>query len=334
MAEKANTDENSFALKALGHAFCGMAMGTADIIPGVSGGTVALVLGIYTRLVTAISHVDAYFLKQLVARRWGDAARHIDLTFLLALGVGIATGILAMGVVIHELLQDEFARPLTFAAFFGMIAASAYLVVKLVKCQSPAELAGGAFVAVAAAAFAWWLTTLGLSATDSPSLGYLFLCGMIAICAMILPGISGAHILLILGAYTFVTGILRGLAHGEIALDTLISLAVFACGCLVGLLAFSKVLRWMLANYHALTMAALCGFMIGALRRVWPFQTLELKTLGDKEREVFTPTLPQSFGSHELLAVVIAVAACAAVLLIDWWAKAKSAKQQSARGAG
>ena len=305
-------------------------MGTADIIPGVSGGTVALVLGIYTRLVTAISHVDGQLAKQLAARRWREAARHADLAFLLALGLGIGGGILGMGVLIHELLANDFARPLTFAAFFGMIGASAYLVVRLVDCHSERQLAVCLLLALLAAGFAWWLTTLELSVNENPGRGYLFLCGMIAICAMILPGISGAHLLLILGAYTFVTGTLRGFVHGEFGLDALTSIGVFACGCLVGILAFSKVLRWLLANYHALTMAALCGFMIGALRRVWPFQSLEHIDLGENQREYFSPYWPEAWGTRELLAMAVVFAAFGLVLLVDWMARNRALKQAEA----
>ena len=116
-------------LAALRHLLCGAAMGTADIIPGVSGGTVALVLGIYTRLVTAISHVDATFVQHIVGRRWREGARHIDLAFLIALAIGIGIGILTMGVIIHELLADDLPRQLQSAAFVGMITASILLVV-------------------------------------------------------------------------------------------------------------------------------------------------------------------------------------------------------------
>ena len=175
-------------------------MGAADVIPGVSGGTVALVLGIYHRLVTAISHFDQRLLGHLTGRRWGEAARHVDLGFLVSLAVGIVIGILTLGTVIGGLLEDEYTRPLTLAAFFGMIAASALLVARMIRWEGVWASLAYVALGVAAAGFAYWLTTLELTSHTQPSLVYLFICGMIAICAMILPGISGAHIRLILGA--------------------------------------------------------------------------------------------------------------------------------------
>ena len=298
-------------------------MGAADVIPGVSGGTVALVLGIYERLVGAISHFDRAFLEHLVARRWIQAWRHVDFGFLLALATGIGLGIVSLGTIIGGLLHDDYTRPLTLAAFFGMIAASAVLVARMVKMESVGALFRCAVLAIAAALFAYWLTTFQITAYRDPALGYLFLCGMIAICAMILPGISGAHILLILGAYTYVLGIIRGIVHGDLSGAALLSLGVFAAGCAVGLLAFSKVLRWLLDRYNAPTMAVLCGFMIGALRKVWPFQIIEEVEVGGTLREVPFPQWPAQVGSHELFAGAIGLSAFVVVLIVDYIAKAK-----------
>ena len=302
-------------------------MGVADIIPGVSGGTVALILGIYARLVGAISHCDRQWLNFISARRWRDAAAHIDLWFLIPLALGIATGILSMGMIIHELIHSDFARPLTFAAFFGMIGGSTLLVVRLVRIDSWPQFICMLLLAWAAAGFAWWLTTLGLAASEEPGMVYLFLCGMIAICAMILPGISGAHLLLILGAYVFVTGTLKGLMTGDVSVSALVSLAVFACGCLIGLLSFSKVLRWLLTHHNSATMAVLCGFMIGAMRKVWIFQDLEQVEVGGKMRDELIPYWPEQFGGHEWLAIAVAVFAFVAVLLVDYFAKMKKPKE-------
>mgnify|MGYP002624079800 CR=1 FL=1 len=301
-------------------ALCGMAMGAADIIPGVSGGTVALVLGIYERLVTAISRCDAKCASHLIARRFPAAAQHIDLGFLLLLGFGVVVGILASGSVIHGLLEDDFTRPLTWAAFFGMIAASAWIVAKTIQLQSKTELFPAILIGFAAAAFAYWLTTLEITSGEQPGNGYLFLCGMIAICAMILPGISGAHILLLLGAYMFVTGTIKDSVHGKFDSASLLSLTIFACGCAIGLISFSKVLRWLLANCHTLTMAALCGFMIGALRKVWPFQLKQVIELGGEERTFYTPRIPAQFGFEEGLAVTVAVCSLIGVLVVDYFA--------------
>ncbi len=241
-------------------------MGAADIVPGVSGGTVALILGIYERLVTAISRVDRSLFSAIGQGRWADAAHHIDLKFLLCLGTGICLGILGLASLMHHLLEHQMER--TFGLFFGLILASTVIVAKMVErwtlLQVGSALSGGLF--------AYWLT--GLVALEaSPTHLYLFLCGAIGICAMILPGISGAFILLILGMYRYVTGLLKGFLSGQGSLESFLMILTFATGCLVGLLSFSKILRVLLDRAHATTLALLGGFMLGSLRRIWPFKS-------------------------------------------------------------
>ncbi len=317
----------------------GLAMGGADIIPGVSGGTVALILGIYHRLVSAISHVDLVLLDHLRNRRWSAAAEHLDLRFLVALGAGIVTGILALARVMNMLLRQDHTRPLTLAVFFGLILASAVVVARMVKVSRPAEAALPAVLGLVGALFAYWLTGLR-GATVDPSLGYVLMCGMVAICAMILPGISGAFILLILGMYVYITDILRRMTSLTFSIDDFMTVGVFCIGCGVGVVCFSKFLRWLLAQHEAPTMGLLCGFMVGSLRKIWPFKrditleyldkvglsaekvidirqgTLSVADLNVSHR-MFENMLPDSFDGNVPLAIGLAIAAAGLVLTLD-----------------
>tara|TARA_R110002095_G_scaffold60124_3_gene51316 strand:+ start:2335 stop:3354 length:1020 start_codon:yes stop_codon:yes gene_type:complete len=247
----------------------GLLMGGADIIPGVSGGTVALILGIYQRLITAISHCDARLLQLLIQRKWSEAARHLDLRFVIPLGVGILSGVVSLASLMHYLL--DFHLQLTMSLFFGLILASSFLVAQMVDRWTIPN------VIALLVSLAGIYILVGEHSVKPPEGNlYVFICGMIAICAMILPGISGALILVLLGKYHDITGLLKTipkeLLKGHIDWSGLLTVCVFVLGCLLGLILFSKVLRWLLHNFHTLTMAVLCGLMIGSLRKIWPFK--------------------------------------------------------------
>lgn len=298
----------------------GLLMGSADIVPGVSGGTIALIVGIYERLVTAISHFDAQSAKLVAARQWKAAAERVDLRFLITLGAGILTGVAALATLMHYLLEHQ--RSPTLAVFFGLILASALLVGRMVKPRDSNHVLICILAGVAGATFAFWL--VGLEAVQaSDSLTYYFLCGMIAICAMILPGISGAFILLILGAYESVTKIIKDLTHLEFSAAGLMQLGVFAVGCAVGLIGFAKLLRWLLEHYHDMTMAVLCGFMIGSLKRIWPFQldtTPEIERLSLKKFELY---MPSSWNAQCTTCLALALTAFVAVLAVERFARSE-----------
>lgn len=265
-------------INAIRHFFCGLAMGAADAVPGISGGTVALVLGIYRRLVDAISQVNVEAFTLLRKRQWKTLAERFDLWFLLALGGGIVCGLLTFVVLLHELIgePDHPARtqPLVYATFFGAIAASGYLVTRMIHPKNTQHAILCIVLAVAGGAFAYWLT--GLPAFDefttAPNPIISFLLGAIAICAMILPGISGSYLLLVFGAYHYFSGVPKALAKGQLVMGDLFAFACFAIGCLVGLLSFSKLLKWLLHQHEAITLSLMGGFMIGALRKLWPWQ--------------------------------------------------------------
>lgn len=304
----------------------GFLMGAADIVPGVSGGTMALILGIYERLVTAISHVDRTFLGHIKKRQWRAAAEHIDIRFLITLGLGIAIGIAGLATLMNWLLEVHIEP--TLAAFFGLILASSLIVARTIDRWSVPRF----LFLLVGAAFAYWLVAQPFMKGAEGYL-YLFLCGMIAICAMILPGISGAFILLILGKYYYVTGIIKSVVHGEVTLEHLTVIVVFSSGCVIGILAFSKFLRWLLARYHAPTMAVLCGFMLGSLRRIWPFKQVPTELTDGLDLKLKHTQLhniwPESFGGPFWLAVGLAIAAFLFVVLLDY-AGRRLAKEESA----
>lgn len=291
-------------------------MGCADVVPGVSGGTVALILGIYERLVTAISHLDGSLISLVRQREWKKSAEHLDLRFLLTLGLGIGSGIVGMSLIVNKLLTHDAARSITFAAFSGMILASSVLICALICPADKLQAVRCICLGLIGVVFAYWISTLSASSPGSdPSYVYIFACGTIAICAMILPGISGALILLVLGIYAHLTEVPHSLLHGEHIGASILTTLVFGCGCLTGLIGFSKVLRWLLAHHHATTMSLLCGFMIGALRKLWPFQvespeTLQLEKFKEK---IFEPTLPQQIDGTVIAVVVVAVLAAGLV---------------------
>lgn len=290
-------------------------MGAADVVPGVSGGTVALIVGVYARLVTALARFDSELFGLLKSRQFTAAARHIDLRFLAALGVGILVGIISLARAINHLLINH--HQLTFAAFYGLILASGLLVARRVELWT----LGRVLLLLLAIGTAFWFTgafTPDKQAGGPPiGLGYLFFCGCIGICAMILPGISGSFILLVLGAYGTVIGIVSAITKGEITSANVLALAVFAAGCLVGLLSFSKVLRWLLSHYQAATLAVLCGIMLGAVRGVWPFRDVSVNEKGHPE---FGPNLWPAM--NEIWApLVVGIMAAVFVLATDWTAR-------------
>lgn len=287
-------------------------MGSADIVPGVSGGTVALILGVYQRLLAALSRFDSQLLRLLAGGRFADAWRHVDAWFLGALGLGIGVGVKGLAGLMTYLLTEQ--PTFTFAAFFGLILASGVIVARMARPATAAQGALGAVLGIVAAVFAVWLMSQGRLAPYG-GLPYTFLCGSIAICAMILPGISGAYLLLILGKYETVSEIVHkapSLTGGEWA-----TLLVFAGGCLFGLLTFSRFLKWLLAHYWSSTMAVLAGFMIGSLYRVWPFQVDTTPEVEEFKLKAFEPTMPEAIDGRLLGCLAIAVVCFLAVLIID-----------------
>jgi len=250
-----------------------MAMGAADIVPGVSGGTIAFITGIYEKLLYSLKSINPQLFTVLKEKGLKGAWEQINGTFLVILFGGIGVSILSLARIISHLLKTY--PTLLWAFFFGLIIASAIFIGKQIKqwrVQEISALLVGAVIA---------FTITILAPAEAPTdLWFIFLAGTIAICAMILPGISGSFILLLMGLYPYITGAVKDL--------NILVLGVFAAGCLVGLLSFSHVLSWMFEKFRSITFALLTGFMIGSLNKVWPWKkTLQYRTNSHGEEVPF-----------------------------------------------
>lgn len=296
--------------------FRGFLMGAADIIPGVSGGTVALILGIYHRLVTAISHIDSQSLDLLRKRELTSAAERVDLRFLCGLGVGILSGVVLLAGVMHTLLIDHTC--LTYACFFGLIFASCWLVAVSVTEWNIKRYSILCFGVLGM----FLVVSQNQVETPPDSLLYTFCCGAVAICAMILPGISGAFILLLLGKYAEITGLIKAIPKLEATPEEIWMVAVFCAGCLVGLLSFCRLLKKLLANHEQTTLALLCGLMIGSLNKLWPFkEDLTPNEMELKYKQYENVSLSEVTNQEILSALLVASIAFAAVLMLDRWSR-------------
>lgn len=244
-------------------------MGSADIVPGVSGGTMALILGIYSRLVHAIKSFDSRFVKKVLTLKWSDAVRLVHWKFLLPLLSGILGAVLFFTKVV-PLQVYMFTDPeLIYGLFFGLIVGSIVILVKVIDHFGWAHalfLAGGALIG-------FWVVTLVPTDTSESSL-FVFLSGAIAICAMILPGISGSYILLILGKYDYILTQIGKMGTAD-TMEGLLILIPFLLGAVFGLAVFSRLLSWLLDHHYARTLAVLIGFLIGSLYVIWPYQERE-----------------------------------------------------------
>lgn len=290
----------------------GFAMGLADIVPGVSGGTVAFVVGIYDRLLESIASVNGQFIKLLLSFKIREALAHIQFGFLAPLFAGIASAILLTSRLMHYLMKEE--PVLTWSLFFGLICASCIYIGKKIKKESN-KLAYAFFPA----GIALGLALVSLVPIDTPNTTlYVFGAGAIAICAMILPGISGSFILLILGKYAFITGALKNpLGEGNLLL-----ILTFCVGCLFGLLSFSKVLNFLMHKYSNKMMLLLTGFMVGSLKKIWPWkETLETTVIRGKEYILKEANIfPSEFNQETIFAFLIMFIGFSMVLGLEYMA--------------
>ena len=236
----------------------GIAMGAADVVPGVSGGTIAFISGIYEELLSSISNVNLQLFKTLKNEGFTAAWKQVNGNFLLALFAGIFISIISLAKLIKYLLENE--PILLWSFFFGLVLASIIYIAKQIKKWNALSI----FLLLLSAFLAYYVTTLNPLVNENSSLLFLFLAGAIAICAMILPGISGAFILVLLGAYEPILS-----AVNERNMKTI---AIVGLGAVVGLLSFSKILKWLFANYKNYTLVALTGFIIGSLNKIWPWK--------------------------------------------------------------
>ncbi len=292
-------------MKYVGVAFKGICMGAADVIPGVSGGTIAFLMGIYGELLDSIKSINGEAFKLLFKGKIAAFWKHINGTFLASLLTGIAISIFSLARLMKYLL--EFHPIPLWSFFFGLILASTIYILKGVDKWSWQNIVS--FVTgIVIAAF----ICLASPAQTPDALWFVFLSGAIAICAMILPGISGSFILLLMGKYAFVMD--------AVSTFNIPVLAVFAMGAGIGIICFSHFLSWLLKKFYMLTIALLSGFMVGSLLKVWPW-----KVPGAQEGFDY-PALPGTFAQATgadpqlLQAVAFAVLGLAVVLLIEFFA--------------
>ena len=305
--QRSTTDTPDSPKQLLGIYIKGMAMGAADIVPGVSGGTIALIAGIYERLINALSSIGPSLWK--VFRTDGGIKgflavwRQVDASFLLFLLLGIGTSIVTLAGIIKGLLDNQ--PLLIWSFFFGLVVATVVILLSEIKRWNVARVGLFVFGLVVAV----MISSLPLLAT-TPSLPYLFFAGAIAICAMILPGISGSFILLLLGAYDTVLE-----AVHTFNLTVIITLMA---GMLSGLLLFTRALKWLLSRYYQGTLALLTGFIAGSLVKVWPWKT---DALGALNTEAINNVAPWYYptGAQWLTTIGLMLLGAFLVSLLSWW---------------
>lgn len=295
--------------------FKGMAMGAADVVPGVSGGTIAFITGIYDRLIAAIAACTPNKLMWLARGRFRETWVSIDGAFLFTLLAGVLTSIASLARLITYLLEAHPERLWSF--FFGLILVSVFIIGRQITRWNVWTI----LAAIVGTGFAF-LITVAVPLQLPATLLVVFFAGSIAICAMILPGISGSFILLLLGLYTNILAAVRSL--------DLLLIAVFATGCIAGLLSFSRLLSWLLTHARNITLAFLTGLMVGSLNKVWPWkQTLSWRENSAGES---VPLLQANVGpgqfemltgqaSHWPSAVGLMFAGILLVMLLEWWGR-------------
>lgn len=297
-----------------GLVFRGYCMGAADVVPGVSGGTMAFILGIYEELIQSIRAVGRPpFLRAALRLRFREMLRILNWPFLAAVALGILLAVLSLARGLEWLLLNKPVQIWSF--FFGLVLASVIVVGKRLRKRTISLAA--AMIAGAAGAY----LLVGLVPVQTPETWwFFFLSGAVAICAMILPGISGAFILVLLGKYQ---AVLSAVNQRDLA-----TIALVGAGAAVGIVSFSQLLGWLFKRYHDTTVAVLTGLMLGSLRKVWPWK-LDLAWMTDRHGDL-VPTLQKNilpewrvggaFNLEILAAVLLALAGCGAVIFLDSWA--------------
>ncbi|SMS01797.1 hypothetical protein VIM7927_03104 [Vibrio mangrovi] len=282
-------------------------MGAADVVPGVSGGTIAFITGIYDKLLESIRRINPRLIAYLRQHGFAAMLRHINALFLVSLFGGIFVSILTLAKLISWLLI-AYPIPL-WSFFFGLILVSVYHIFRQIERKRLADLAGCGIGIL----FAYTITVLQPLNLE-PSLPNVFIAGCVAICAMILPGISGSFILLLLGMYAPILGAVKA-----IQVDIL---AIFLLGCIAGLLSFSHLLSWLLRHYRDITLSTLTGLMVGTLPKIWPWkETLTWRTNSHGEQvpllqHNLSPSEYEQLTSHPAQLFLAVVMMCSAIVLV------------------
>ena len=283
----------------------GFCMGASDIVPGVSGGTMAFILGIYEELIESIKRVDLTTIRLLLTFNIKAILERIPWQFLLAVLVGIMIAIFSLAQGIEWLLENK--PVLIWAFFFGLVLSSGITVSKRVS-----RWYAGTVIAVIIAAVASYIIVGLVPVTTPTAPWFIFLSGAIVICAMILPGISGSFILVLLGKYQYVLSAVNS--------RDILTLGIFAAGAAIGLITFAQVVSWLFKRYHDLTVATLMGLMLGSLRKVWPWKDVLLTTLDRHGKEIplyEVNIAPSTFGTEFFMAVGLAAVGFLLVIALD-----------------
>lgn len=297
----------------------GMGMGAADVVPGVSGGTIAFITEIYEELVNSIKSINLTSIKKIFQEGVKDFWTAINGNFLISVFAGIIISVLTLAHLMKQWLENE--PILVWSFFFGLIVASAVYVARKIKhwnYQKGLALVLGILIAA--------LITELSPAETTEAYWFIFLSGALAICAMILPGISGAFILLLLGKYQFILGALNDF--------NILVIGLFAVGAFIGIISFSNLLGWLLKRFHDITIATLAGFMIGSLNKVWPWKET-VKSIVDRHGEMkpieqnnILPAYYEQITGDDaqlIMAIILAVAGIALILIVEAITKTKKA---------
>lgn len=283
-----------------------MGMGAADVVPGVSGGTIAFITGIYEELIYSIKGINLKAIKLFFSGRWSSFWKQVNGSFLLAVFGGILISVLSLARLLEYLLEHQ--PVLIWSFFFGLVLASSYVVSRKIKRWNYAKI----IALIAGTGIAFYITSV-TPATTTDASWFVILSGGLASCAMILPGISGSFILLLLGKYSFALHAV----NERIILD----LVLLSAGAVTGLILFANLLSWLLKKYHDITIAMLVGFMIGSLNKIWPWKETVSTIVVDGETKplVENNILPSLGNSTDQfwLAVLMALAGIAVILIIE-----------------
>lgn len=289
----------------------GFAMGVANVIPGVSGGTIALLTGIFERLINALKSFDVEAVRLLLKFKFREFAQHVDFGFLLSVFLGVGVSIISVAKLLEFLFQSYPVYVWSF--FFGLILVSVWFVGKSIGKIDVA--AAVSFVVGAAVAF-------GLSvmnpATENTAFWYLIICGAVAVCSMILPGLSGSFVLILMGNYQLI--MIYAVSHFDMGIIIPVGI-----GVIVGLLAFSHFLSWLLSRYARQTMAVLTGFIFGSLGTIWPWKNpvylmqdgAEVLKNGKPIIQSYEMYFPQEFSAEVAIAILLMIAGMAALWALE-----------------
>ena len=302
----------------------GIAMGVANVIPGVSGGTIALITGIFERLINALKSFDITAIKMLLKGRIKEFIRYTDLYFLIAVFAGVFIAIISIARLFDYLFQHYPVY--IWAYFFGLILASVFFVGKTIQKWNLVVI----LFLIAGTAFAVFLSYMN-PATENESFGYLIICGVVAICSMILPGLSGSFVLLLMGNYQLIMID----AVNQMRFEILIPVGI---GAVVGLLAFSHLLSWIFRKFRDQTIATLTGFILGSLSILWPWSTPEYLTdaagefvhkKGEKVVIGYSNYIPETFSTEVILAIAFVIAGIITIWLTEYAASRTTSKEAS-----